>query len=63
METKQVLIKDLYRNTDAYIESTIQISGWVKTLRDSKNFGFIELNDGSFFKNIQVVFDTSLSNF
>lgn len=63
METKQVLIKDLYRNTDAHIESPVQVSGWVKTLRDSKNFGFIELNDGSFFKNVQVVFDTSLSNF
>lgn len=63
MESKKVLIKDLYRNTDNYIGSSVQVSGWVKTLRDSKNFGFIELNDGSFFKNIQVVFDTSLANF
>ena len=63
MEIKHVLIKDLYRNTDSYIGNTVQISGWVKTLRDSKNFGFIELNDGSFFKNIQVVFDSALSNF
>ena len=63
METKQVLVKDLYRNTDSYIGSSVLVSGWVKTLRDSKNFGFIELNDGSFFKNIQVVFDTSLANF
>ena len=43
MEIKHVLIKDLYRNTDSYIGNTVQISGWVKTLRDSKNFGFIEL--------------------
>ncbi len=63
MDAKKVLIKDLYRNMDSYIGNTVQISGWVKTLRDSKNFGFIELNDGSFFKNIQIVFDTSLSNF
>ena len=63
MEVKQVLIKDLYRNESTYIGSTIQVSGWVKTLRDSKNFGFIELNDGSFFKNIQIVFDSNLSNF
>ena len=63
METKQVLIKDLYRNENIYVGNTVQVSGWVKTLRDSKNFGFIELNDGSFFKNIQVVFDSSLSNF
>ena len=60
---KQVLVKELYRNTQDYAEQTVQISGWVKTIRDSKNFGFIELNDGSFFKNVQVVFDTSLSNF
>lgn len=63
MEIKQVLVKDLYRNTDSYINNTVKISGWVKTLRDSKTFGFIELNDGSFFKNVQVVFDNNLSNF
>ncbi len=63
MDTKQVLVKDLYKNTDAYIGKTIVVSGWVKTIRDSKNFGFIELNDGSFFKNVQIVFDTDLSNF
>ena len=54
MEIKQVLVKDLYRNTDSYINNTVKISGWVKTLRDSKTFGFIELNDGSFFKNVQT---------
>ena len=63
METKQILVKELYRNTDSYIDNNVQISGWVKTVRDSKNFGFIEVNDGSFFKNVQVVFDTTLSNF
>lgn len=39
------------------------MSGWVRTVRSSKNFGFIELNDGTFFKNIQVVFDEKLDNF
>jgi asparaginyl-tRNA synthetase len=58
-----ILIKDLYRNTEKYLSQEVQISGWVKTLRDSKNFGFIELNDGSFFKNVQIVFDSNLSNF
>ncbi len=58
-----ILIKDLYRNTDKYLDKNIKISGWVKTVRDSKNFGFIEVNDGSFFKNVQVVFTDSLSNF
>ena len=44
-----ILVKDLYRNTEKYLDKEVQVSGWVKTLRDSKNFGFIELNDGSFF--------------
>ncbi len=58
-----VLVKELYRNTKNYEGKSVQVSGWVKTIRDSKNFGFIELNDGSFFKNVQIVFDTNLSNF
>lgn len=57
------LIKDLYRKTDEYIDKDVQISGWVRTLRSSKAFGFIEVNDGSFFKNLQIVFDTNLDNF
>ena len=60
---KDTLIRDLYKQTDIYVGKDVQVSGWVKTIRDSKNFGFIELNDGSFFKNIQIVFDTELSNF
>ena len=60
---ENILIKDLYRNTDKYENKAVQVSGWVKTLRDSKNFGFIELNDGSFFNNVQIVFDNNLSNF
>ena len=59
----KLTIKDLYRNTDNYISKDITLEGWVRTLRDSKTFGFIELNDGSFFKNVQVVFDNALSNF
>ena len=41
----------------------VQVSGWVRTVRDSKTFGFIEINDGSFFKNLQIVFDNTLDNF
>ena len=63
MNTNNILIKDLYRNTENYLNKSIQISGWVKTVRDSKTFGFIEVNDGSFFKNVQVVFTDELSNF
>lgn len=56
-------IKDLYRNTQNYIEKEITLNGWVRTVRDSKNFGFIEINDGTFFKNVQIVFNDKLDNF
>ena len=58
-----ILIKQLYRSTEDYINKNIKVSGWVKTERTSKNFGFIELNDGSFFKNLQIVFEEGLDNF
>ena len=60
---KSTSVKDLYRKTGDYINNNVQVSGWVRTVRNSKNFGFIELNDGSFFKNVQIVFDSSLDNF
>ena len=60
---EKVTIKDLYRNTENYIDKTVEVAGWVKTVRDSKAFGFIELNDGSFFNNLQIVFNDKLANF
>ena len=60
---ENTLVKDLYRNTKNYINKEIQVSGWVRTVRDSKTFGFIELNDGSFYSNVQIVFDDTLKNF
>ena len=60
---ENTLIKNLYRNTPNFLEKDVQVSGWVKTVRDSKNFGFIELNDGSFYNNLQIVFDNNLENF
>ena len=60
---KQTLIKDLYRNLENYVNQQVQISGWVRTVRDSKTFGFIEVHDGSFFKGVQIVFDEQLANF
>ena len=59
----KLTIRDLYKNTDEYVDSIITVEGWVKTVRDSKTFGFIELNDGSFFKNVQIVFSDKLENF
>ncbi|CAB1254935.1 asparagine--tRNA ligase [Clostridium sp. MT-14] len=60
---KTTLVKSLYRESEKFSGKNIQISGWIRTIRDSKSFGFIELNDGSFFKNIQIVFDNTLENF
>ncbi|MBQ2902803.1 MAG: asparagine--tRNA ligase [Clostridia bacterium] len=50
-------IKNLYSNAEAYADKCITVYGWVKTLRDSKAVGFIELNDGSCFKGVQIVFE------
>ncbi len=60
---KNITVKDLYKNTVNFVEKEITIEGWVKTVRDSKTFGFIELNDGTFFKNVQIVFNDTLNNF
>ncbi len=61
---KTTSVKSLYRESKKYIDSNIVVAGWVRTIRDSKAFGFIELNDGTFFKNLQVVFeDEKLDNF
>ena len=54
-------IKDIFLSPENYEE--VRIEGWIRTIRDSKNFGFIELNDGTFLKNVQVVFENNLSNF
>ena len=57
-------VKSIYRNTADYANKEVTLGGWIRTMRVSKNFGFIELNDGSFFKNIQIVFEAdNLSNY
>ena len=56
-------VKEIFKETEKFIDKDIEVSGWIRTLRDSKNFGFIELNDGTFFSNIQIVFDNNLNNF
>ena len=56
-------IKSLYSGYKARDGESVRVSGWVRTVRDSKTFGFIELNDGSYFKNLQIVFSDTLQNF
>ena len=60
----RITIKEIYADSPAYGGKTVTVMGWAKTIRDSKAFGFIELNDGSCFKNCQVVFEREkLSNY
>ncbi|MGI6257175.1 MAG: asparagine--tRNA ligase [Anaerovoracaceae bacterium] len=61
---KEVKVKDLYRNKEEYSSREVVLRGWVRTNRGSNKFGFIELNDGSFFKSVQVVYEADdLDNF
>ncbi|MGL5438772.1 MAG: asparagine--tRNA ligase [Filifactoraceae bacterium] len=56
-------IRKIFRESEAFIGQELTVKGWIRTIRDSKNFGFIELNDGTFFKNLQIVIDDSMDNF
>ena len=58
-----VNIRDLYRNKEQYLEQTVTIGGWVRSIRSSKNFGFIVVNDGTFFEPLQIVYHDALENF
>ncbi|MBQ4649381.1 MAG: asparagine--tRNA ligase [Firmicutes bacterium] len=61
---KEILIRELFRNTAEYADQEILIKGWVRNNRSSNKFGFIELNDGSFFKSVQVVYEEEfIANF
>ena len=50
-------LRELQLNSEKYLDKEIQLNGWIKKIRSQKNFGFIELNDGTFFNGIQVVID------
>lgn len=59
-----ITIKELFKDPQAYYGKTIKLGGWIRNIRDSKVFGFIDLNDGSYFKNLQVVFEADrIDNF
>ena len=56
-------IARVFADMEQFGGRTVTVCGWARTIRDMKNFGFIELNDGSCFKNLQVVFDGDLENY
>ncbi len=58
-----ITVRELFKNTEAYAGQTVTIGGWVRNKRPSKQFGFIVLNDGTYFTPVQVVYDTSIENF
>ena len=53
----RICIKEIYKKPESFASQTVTVAGWARTIRDSKAFGFIELNDGSFFKSVQIVFE------
>ncbi|WP_167957094.1 asparagine--tRNA ligase [Anaerosporobacter faecicola] len=58
-----VTIRELYKEKDKFIGQTIEVGGWIRSIRDSKTFGFIVVNDGSFFETLQIVYSDKLNNF
>lgn len=58
-----ITIRELYKNQDRYIGTKIRVGGWVRSIRDSKTFGFIVLNDGTFFEPLQIVYSDKMENF
>ena len=61
---ERITVKQLYSDPAAYAGKSITVAGWARTIRSSNVFGFIELNDGSYFKNLQVVLESEkLTNY
>jgi asparaginyl-tRNA synthetase len=56
-------IRELYRNKDQYLGKKVQVGGWVRSIRDSKNFGFIVMKDGTYFEPLQIVYHDNMDNF
>ena len=58
-----ITVREIYRNKEEYIGKQIQVGGWIRSIRDSKAFGFIVLSDGSFFEPLQIVYHDNMDNF
>ena len=56
-------IRELYKNREAYLDQKVTVGGWIRSIRDSKTFGFIVVNDGTFFEPLQVVYHDKMDNF
>lgn len=60
---KLVTIREIFKDREKYIDKDISVGGWVRSVRDSKTFGFIVLNDGSYFETLQIVYHDDMANF
>lgn len=60
---KLVSVRELFKQKEKYLNTQISVGGWVRSIRDSKTFGFIVLNDGTFFEPLQIVYSDKLENF
>ena len=60
IKMKRTTIKEIYKNAEAFGGKEIVVAGWARNIRASNAFGFIELNDGSYFSNLQIVFEDSI---
>ena len=58
-----ITIKELYKNRENYLDQKLTVGGWVRSIRDSKTFGFIVMNDGTFFEPLQIVYHDKMGNF
>ncbi|MEE1086233.1 MAG: asparagine--tRNA ligase [Schaedlerella sp.] len=56
-------IRELFKNREQYLDKKVTVGGWVRNIRDSKTFGFIVVNDGSYFEPVQVVYHDTMDNF
>ena len=56
-------VKELYEKIDSYMQKEVTLSGWIRNHRKQKEFGFIDFNDGTYFTNLQIVYDNNLENF
>ena len=63
MMEKLVTVREIFQDREKYLGKEISVGGWVRSVRDSKSFGFIVLNDGSFFETLQIVYHDTMPNF
>lgn len=56
-------VREIYKNREEYLNKEISVGGWVRSVRDSKSFGFIVLHDGTYFETLQVVYHDDMDNF